>query len=287
MTTEKRCTKFRHVQVGEIMQARSLLFDLWGDYIQHMGGEVWTSALARYTAEFGISGVALRQALSRMVRQGWLRSRKVATRSCYSLTERGRRRIVEASRRVYTPVDAPWDGQWRILVYSIPEALRSKRDDLRTELAWTGFAPLAAGTWISPNPLEEAARELVRRYAIEHYATTFLAGHTGPETPRDLVRRCWDLAAICAGYDRFIAHWQPRMAEVQARPALAGDRCFVERIELVHDYRKFLFVDPGLPQELLPEGWRGLDARRLFQEYYGLLEPGARRFMDAAFEPTR
>lgn len=268
------------------MQARSLLFDLWGDYIQHVGGEAWTSTLARYLAEFGISDTALRQALSRMVRQGWLQSRKVAARSCYSLTERGRRRMAEACRRVYTPVDAPWDGKWRMLVYSIPETMRSTRDDLRKELLWTGFAPLAPGTWISPNPLEDALQELLSRRDIGHYATSFTAEHTGPETPPQLVARCWDLGAITRGYDRFIAHWAPRMERFMQQPDLPGDRCFVERIELVHDYRKFLFVDPGLPQELLPPGWRGSDARRLFQAYYGLLEPGARLFMDAAFEPA-
>jgi phenylacetic acid degradation operon negative regulatory protein len=287
MTIKKRCEKFRQQQAGDVMQARSLLFDLWGDYIQHVGGEVWTSTLARYMAEFGIQDAALRQVLSRTVRQGWLQARRVATRSCYSLTDRGLRRMAEASRRVYNPVEAPWDGQWRLLIYSMPEEIRSKRDELRRELTWTGFAPLAPGTWISPNLLEEAARELLRRYDIEPYVTPFVARHTGAESPEALVRRCWDLEGIAAGYDRFIAHWQPRMEEFAAQPGLPDDRCFVERIELVHDYRKFLFVDPGLPRELLPAGWRGVDARQLFQAYYGLLSPGARCFMDAAFEPTR
>lgn len=267
------------------MQARSLLFDLWGDYIQHVGGEVWASTLAVYVTPFGVSEVALRQALSRMARQGWLETRKVGGRTCYSLTDRGRRRIVEASRRVYHPEDRPWDGQWRMLVYSIPEPLRARRDDLRQELVWTGFAHLAPGTWISPNPLEEAASELLRRYGIEAYTTLFLSRHIGPTAPQELVRRCWDLAAIQASYDRFISHWAPRLES--GLRAMSDDERFVEQIELVHDYRKFLFVDPGLPGELLPEPWRGYEARRLFQEYYASLSPGARRFMDEHFESTR
>lgn len=267
------------------MHARSLLFDLWGDYIQHVGGEVWTSTLACYLSKFGIREPTLRQALSRMSREGWLKSRRVAARSCYSLTPRGERRIVEASRRVYNPVDLPWDGQWRILTYSIPETLRDRRDDLRKELTWTGFGPLAAGTWISPNPLEEAMAELVARYGMESYVTSFVSRHVGPGSAPDLVRRCWDLDAIQSSYDRFIDHWAPRMAVCDPIQA-ADDHCFVEMIELVHDYRKFLFVDPMLPRELLPGGWRGAAARRLFQTYYGRLEPNARRFMDGAFEPT-
>ncbi|HYG60787.1 MAG TPA: PaaX family transcriptional regulator C-terminal domain-containing protein [Symbiobacteriaceae bacterium] len=264
------------------MEARALLFDLWGDYIQHVGGEARTSTLARYLAEFGISEAALRQALSRMIRQGWLTSRREAGRSCYALTEQGQRRIVQASRRVYHPDAAPWDGYWRMLCYSIPEANRSTRDDLRKELSWTGFAPLTPGTWISPNPLEEAVEDLVRRYSLGGYATMFVARHTGPETPQELVRRCWDLGAIQARYARFLDHWAPRCEQYAQQVDLPDDRCFVEKIELVHDYRKFLFVDPGLPQELLPADWRGLEARRLFQRYYELLQPRALRFMDAA-----
>jgi phenylacetic acid degradation operon negative regulatory protein len=268
------------------MRARSLLFDLWGDYIQHRGGEVWTKTLARFLAEFNMSEPALRQALSRMTREGWLQPRKVAARSCYSLTPRGKRRIVEASRRVYSPVDLDWDGQWRMLTYSIPEAMRSTRDDLRRELTWTGFAPLAPGTWISPNPLEEALDALIGRYELGPHVARFVARHTGPSTPQDLVQRCWDLSGIQASYDRFIAAWAPRLDHYHALHDLPDERCFVERIELVHDYRKFLFVDPGLPRELLPEGWHGFAARTLFQEYYRLLDPAARRFMDEVFEPT-
>lgn len=267
------------------MQARSLLFNLWGDYIQHVGGEVWTSTLARFTSPFGISEPALRQALSRLSRQGWLQSRRIAGRSCYSLTDQGRRRLTEACRRVYNPVDLPWDEHWHLLTYTIPEPIRTKRDDLRRELLWTGFAPLAAGAWISPNPLEDALAALVARYGIEPYVSTFISRHTGPGSPRDLVARCWDLEAIQSSYGEFITAWAPALQAHQSGPLPPDDQCFATRIELVHAYRKFLFVDPGLPRELLPDRWRGREARDLFQAFYQLLDPGARRFMDGAFEP--
>lgn len=284
MTQKARRVKNRHILAGELMQARSLLFDLWGDYIQHRGGEVGTTALVRYLAEFGISEPALRQALSRMTRQGWVQVRRVAARSCYSLTERGQKRITEACRRVYEPVDTQWDGYWRMLTYSIPESMRTRRDDLRHELSWTGFAPVASGTWLSPNPLEEAVQELIERYDIGKYVDLFLARHKGPGTPQELVARCWDLAAIQQGYDQFVGRWQSRLERFQHGHDMADHRCFVEKLELVHDYRKFLFVDPGLPSDLLPPGWRGFDARRVFQQYYALLSPNANRFLDEAFE---
>ncbi|HYM90190.1 MAG TPA: PaaX family transcriptional regulator C-terminal domain-containing protein, partial [bacterium] len=61
--------------------------------------------------------------------------------------------------------------------------------------------------------------------------------------------------------------------------------CFAEKILLVHEYRKFLFVDPGLPQALLPSDWPGWDAARVFRDVYQTLEAPAARFFADAFEP--
>ncbi len=263
------------------MKARSLLFSLWGDYIQHKGGEISTASLTVFLATFGIQEANLRQALSRMSREGWLIGRRNRGRSYYSLTPRGRKRMIEACRRVYSPEELTWDGNWRVLSYSIPESVRTKRDELRRELTWTGFGPLAPGSWISPNPLDEAVADLIARYQVEPYVTTFLARHTGPGTAQDLVNRCWALDEIQSSYLLFLEQWRPRMDS--ARRLTSDDQAFVERIELVHNFRKFLFVDPGLPRELLPAYWRGAEAQTLFQEYYALLDGPARRYMDDVF----
>ncbi|MGH1334046.1 MAG: PaaX family transcriptional regulator C-terminal domain-containing protein, partial [Exiguobacterium indicum] len=55
---------------------------------------------------------------------------------------------------------------------------------------------------------------------------------------------------------------------------------------LVHEYRKFLFTDPGLPQELLPDAWSGHHAALLFEQYYRLLAQPASRFFESIFEET-
>ena len=53
------------------------------------------------------------------------------------------------------------------------------------------------------------------------------------------------------------------------------------RSELVHEWRKFLFVDPGLPAELLPPGWPGIvAAAELFHAEADRLMPAAARFVD-------
>ena len=64
---------------------------------------------------------------------------------------------------------------------------------------------------------------------------------------------------------------------------LSDEACFVARTKLVHEYRKFLFFDPGLPKELLPDVWSGNDAAKLFEKYYNLLEQPASRYFERVF----
>ena len=55
---------------------------------------------------------------------------------------------------------------------------------------------------------------------------------------------------------------------------------FARRFQLVHEWRKFLFRDPGLPDELLPAAWPGREAAAHFTAEAERLKPGADRFVD-------
>ena len=43
------------------------------------------------------------------------------------------------------------------------------------------------------------------------------------------------------------------------------EAAFAARFHLVHEWRKFLFTDPGLPRELLPDDWPGRRASDYFR----------------------
>ena len=63
------------------MQARSALFDLYGDYLRSRGGRAPVAALVRLLAPLEIAAPAVRTAVSRMVRQGWLVPVRLAGRA--------------------------------------------------------------------------------------------------------------------------------------------------------------------------------------------------------------
>lgn len=266
---------------------RSMIFTIYGDYIRHYGNVIWIGSLIRLLKEFGHNEQAVRAAISRMGKQGWVQSEKKGNKSYYSLTERGEARMEEASNRIYKSESPAWDGQWRILVYTIPENKRHLRDELRKELVWSGFGLLSNSCWITPNPLEVQISRLIEKYEISSYVHFFQATYEGMKKQIDLVEKCWDLEDINEHYAQFIQEYRQNYTVDKnklEKGVMTDGSCFVTCALLVHQYRKFLFIDPSLPQELLPEKWLGDAAAALFTDYYHLLAKPATRFFESVYD---
>ena len=66
----------------------------------------------------------------------------------------------------------------------------------------------------------------------------------------------------------------------RVRPT-SPEACFRMQTLLVHAWRKFPFLDPDLPSELLPGGWPRRRAHELFLERHARWQPAARDYFDA------
>ncbi|HEX6920124.1 MAG TPA: PaaX family transcriptional regulator C-terminal domain-containing protein [Actinomycetes bacterium] len=254
------------------MNARSALFDLYGDHLRSRGGRAPVAGLVRLLAPLGIAAPAVRTAVSRMVRQGWLEPVRLAEGPGYALTPRAVRRLDDAAARIYRTQDAAWDGSWRLVV-TTPAAERSRRDRLRAGLGFLGYAQLDGTTWIGPRPSEEVDA-LLEAEAVR--AERFTARHDGDTL--GLVRRAWDLEGLARSYARWLDDAQAIAAEAAA--SASDEQAFAARSRLVHEWRKFLFRDPGLPHELLPDDWPGEKAAGFFDSESRRLLPAASRFVD-------
>lgn len=261
-----------------VTRPNSFIFTVFGDFVHAYGGAIWIGSLVRLMGEFGLSEQAVRAAVSRMSRQGWLESTRIGNRSYYSVTELGKRRVDEVSKRIYVAPQTAWDGRWRILSYTVPEAKRELRDRLRKDLTVLGLGPLSASLWISPRDVLDAVRDAIRQSELDERVDLFIADYQGPLSSAELVGKCWDLGAIGRAYEEFIARY------AQHGRALPDVDAFVTRIWLVHDFRKFAYLDPGLPPSLLPHGWPGTRAGKLFRDFYAALRPSAVRFFESVFE---
>ncbi|TCP29244.1 PaaX family transcriptional regulator [Scopulibacillus darangshiensis] len=268
------------------LNTRSMIFTLYGDYIRHYGSEIWIGSLIRLLEPFGHNEQSVRAAISRMNKQGWVTARKIGNKSFYSLTDRGVKRMDEAAHRIFKLKPEKWDGQWRMFMYTIPEEKRNIRDELRKELVWSGFGMLSSSCWITPNILDKQVEDIIQKYDINRYVHIFTAENKGPQNNKQLVHDCWDIEDINKRYDQFIKFYSEKYVVDKnkiEKGVMSDKECFVERTKLVHEYRKFLFVDPGLPLDLLPEKWLGEYAGALFGDYYRALAKPANRFFEHIF----
>jgi phenylacetic acid degradation operon negative regulatory protein len=261
------------------VHARSALFDLYGDHLRSRGDRAPVAAVVRLLAPLDIAAPAVRTAISRMVRQGWLEPVRLAGGRGYASTDRARHRLDEAATRIYRTREPAWGGAWDLLVLETP-AHRSARDRVRSGLSFLGYARLSDSTWISPFASPEAEALLVAEQA------GFARLRAFDDRPVDRARHAWDLETLAKAYlgwrgfaERLLADPDSQLTSL----AHAGEdeRAFAVRSVLVHEWRKFLFTDPGLPAELLPADWVGREAAGFFAAEADRLLPAASRFVDA------
>jgi len=202
--------------------------------------------------------------------QGWLEPVHLDGGRGYRATERANRRLDEAAGRIYGRLSPSWDGSWH-LAFVDPPAQRSARSRLRADLGFVGYAELAENVWVSPFARGELLPVLER---VGARARTARAADFDPPPTG-----AWDLDGLRAAYARWLAGAGELVAAQLAGHEDEDEAAFAARFHLVHEWRKFLFADPGLPDELLDRDWPGRPAAELFNSEATRLKPGADRFV--------
>jgi phenylacetic acid degradation operon negative regulatory protein len=256
--------------------ARSLLMTLLGEYVLPRGRPVWTSVLVDTLAAFDIEEKSARQALARTAAEGWLVSDRVGRRVRWSLTPSGRELLTEGADRIYEfgRAKRPWDGRWLVVLVSVPESKRDLRHRLRTRLTWAGFGSPEAGVWICPNAgRQEEALQILDSLDLTRGAMSFVAEYGTIGDVSSMVARAWDLSEVETRYEEFIK-------EFSALPPADAPTVLHAQTLIVHEWRRFPFLDPGLPVDLLPQNWRGAQAAELFHRRHQEWRPAAQQHWD-------
>jgi phenylacetic acid degradation operon negative regulatory protein len=277
-----------HTADSGFVHARSALFDLYGDHLRARGARAPVAALVRLLAPLGVHPPAVRTAVSRMVRQGWLEPIRLDGQPGYALTSRARRRLDDAAARIYrtapdgTPVGAgsegpgAWDRHWHLCILrEVPNARR--REQLAGQLAFLGWAPLSDGAWVGLRNDAEVDQILgVEGIAADRFRAPVDSGAV------EFARRVWRLDELGSSYDAWLIEAKALVdgAGDDTSGDIGDEQAFAVRSELVHEWRKFLFRDPGLPDELLPGDWSGTKAAGFFDFHAERLSPAAGRFVD-------
>jgi phenylacetic acid degradation operon negative regulatory protein len=266
-TTERQ---LRRRSVGA-PAARSALLTVLGEFVQPLDSEVWQETLVHALGTLGYRTHAARQALARSVSAGWLQTRHEGRRSRMCLTPETDVMLREGTEHIYN-FGAPWtwDGRWLLLALRIPEERRDVRHQARTTLIWRGFGSLGGGLWLTPHV--ECENDVIAALDLgEAELTSFRAEIGALGDAERVVGDAWDLDTLAGSYRKFITRFS------RLRPT-RPDAVFRAQAELVHEWRKFAYLDPGLPSELLPARWPRPRALELFRDRHARWNETARTY---------
>jgi phenylacetic acid degradation operon negative regulatory protein len=180
----------------------------------------------------------------------------------------------EGDRRILEHPPARLADGWVQVVFTVPEAQREKRHELRTLLARLGFGPLAPGVWTAPGALADEVAGALERQGLGHYVDLFRGEHLGYVPLAERVREWWDLPGIETRYAEFLAAHRSLARRVALQPPSGGE-AFAAYVRTLTAWRRLRYLDPGLPLELLPAGWKGIAAAELFERLHTVLGPPA------------
>ncbi len=226
----------------------SLAVTIFGDAAAPRGGALSMADLTRLLARLGAEPGAVRTAMSRLARDGWVERRRAGRRSYYSLAPRGLDESLAAAPRIYAAEPPEWDGRWTIAFTADGEAP-------------AGFRRIAPGAWIAPG---DAPCDAPGVFAIRG----------GRGAPPDWARAALSPPPLAARYAALSAAWAGFAPPGEPEAAMAA------RTLLIHDWRRTLLRDAPLPRALRPAGWPGAAARALVARLYHALLPASEAWLD-------
>lgn len=106
--------------------------------------------------------------LRRMEQRGYITRTTASQSVTFALTDMGRAKLDLATIHALRlpPKPAYWDGQWRLVMFDIPESKQLARSIFRRTLKRLGFKYLQRSVWVYPHPCEQLLAELADRLAI-------------------------------------------------------------------------------------------------------------------------
>jgi phenylacetic acid degradation operon negative regulatory protein len=251
------------------VRAWSLIITLYGDAIVPRGGSLWLGSLIDIMALFRIDAGHVRTAMSRLTTDNWLRREKLGRNSYYRLTRREEGSFNAATQRIYFTHAPAFDGRLRLALLG-PGV--GDRPSARPALERAGFAALTPTAYVAfadPTP------------PLPDIEGVFLVHADAADDVHALAAAAWKLEPLAAAYSAFIARFTPLDRALDGGGALEGADALVARVLLIHEFRRIVLRDPGLPDALLPADWPGSLARDLTGRIYLRLVEASERFLDA------
>ncbi len=214
---------------------------------------------------------ATQSAFKRLEDRGEIERAERGDRVLFQITQRGKEKINRSglsSKRK----SRNWDGRWYLVSFDIPESQKTSRNLLRKRLLMLGLGKLQRSLWISPYNRTKEVKKIVDHYHLEKYVEVFHSQLLSPKKPSLFASQIWDLEGLNRRYNQFIERYRPPLSKFKEDPNNCEDsELFKLKRAMREELSSILLSDPQLPDELLPQGFRGEEAYHLFEECVKLL----------------
>ncbi|SIO02081.1 PaaX family transcriptional regulator C-terminal domain-containing protein [Vannielia litorea] len=205
----------------------SLIVTVFGDLARAEGAQIDGAALGRIMEAVGVRPEAMRVALHRLRKEGWIESRKAGRGAVHALTAEGRAQSEAAAPRIYAA---------------------------RPEVPERWFLAVGEGA------VEAGAGEvqLAGNVVLSAVPAAGLAAGEVAEVPG------WVKATLCSGalFDEAAA-LERALGAVKPPKRLAPLEVAALRALVVHSWRRVALRTPAVPARFMPEGWAGERCRAL------------------------
>ena len=226
----------------------SLLVTVFGDLAQRPGDSIDGPVLSALMQTLNIKPEALRVALHRLRKEGWIISTKNGRISHHSLTPRGRAESVAASPRIYgAPADMPQN--WQIIL------TQNNGTAIRTSLEKLGFAPLMSRVFLGDATL------------VAPKGAFALPAQNAP----NWLRAQFEPSEIAQDYAVLFDALKRLKSALPETQTLTSHDIAVLRCLIVHSWRRLVLRHSALPRSLYTDNWRGHDCRALVTDLLGRL----------------
>ncbi len=216
----------------------SLLVTLFGDLAQAPEAALSGATLNEIFGTIGIKPEALRVALYRLRKDGWITSTRKGRVSNYALTQWGREQCIEANPKIY---GAPPKSQAASLVITDPAESVDKKA--------LGLSHISGNLFLSSTPLPSGP------------AWVFELNETDPVPAWVSERLCSSELIPASG--RLLTRLELLNTAIASSPDFSPIQTAALRILVVHDWRRIALKVPSVPEFVFSKKWKGRECRQL------------------------
>lgn len=130
-----------------------------------------------------ISDRELRSMSRYIIENKYITIHKGSVRNTIEITEKGKARIARGALFDLKPRRAKkWDRKWRIVLFDVPNHMKSARDAFAATLKSFGFERLQKSVFICPYPCEEELKVVADYFDISECVDIIVAEHISRES---------------------------------------------------------------------------------------------------------